>query len=165
MDSKSTKGKFSENKNTKFQNSGPAQAFGGKPALNNNNLFNQPAQNKKIVFDNSYIGSNSVREESHGKQSTGIVQNPQNKKVIFDEEYIVNSSNNLGTGANLQANSSESKESWYHLLIKPDMPWYQQDKTLNTMPEASSEEIKKCEEEGKRYLEEDTVNYQKGTFF
>ena len=162
---KFTKGKFAENKTTKFQNKNnvPAEAFGNKPALNSNNLFNQPAQNKKIIFDKSYIGNNSKREENNGNLPTGIIQNPQNKKVIFDEEYIVNSSNNSGTGANLQTNSSESKESWYHLLIKPDIPWYQQDKTLNAVQDVSTEEVKKCEEEGKRYLEEDTTNYQKGT--
>ena len=57
-----------------------------------------------------------------------------------------------------------SDDSWYHLLIKPDIPWYQQDKPLKTNGEVSPEAVRKCEEEGKKYLEEDAINYQKGTF-
>jgi hypothetical protein len=49
------------------------------------------------------------------------------------------------------------------LLIKPDIPWYQQEKPLKSNREASLEEVSKCEEEGKKYLEEDTINFQKGT--
>jgi len=84
-----------------------------------------------------------------------IAPGGQNKKIVFDESYIVNSADSAG--------GAPDKEAWYNLLIRPDQAWYQQGKKLKADgAPASPEEIKKCEDEARRYLEEDTVNFQKG---
>lgn len=92
----------------------------------------------------------------------GSVQKAANKKIVFDEEYLLNSSNTSKPGKD----SSNSKDVWYNLLIKPDVAWHQQDKaTKASLENPPAELVKQCEEEGKRYLEEDTLNYEKGITF
>ena len=147
----SAKGKYSEFKQNKFQNKN--SAFQEAPT------FIQPTQNKKIIFDNTYIAKNPVKDIVKIAPPAPIIHKNENKKIIFDEDYISKPSTD-----NSQESYSASDDSWYHLLIKPDIPWYQQDKPLKTNGEVSPEAVRQCEEEGKKYLEEDAINYQKGTF-
>lgn len=91
----------------------------------------------------------------------GSSQKPQNKKIVFDEDYLVKSSNASKVGNNPSGN----QEAWYNLLIKPDVAWYLQDKAFKSQDTPSPEFVRKCEEEGKMYFEEDTLNYEKGNKF
>ena len=118
--------------------------------------LSKPAQNKKIVFEEALANEPSTRKKQ-GDQLTGLSIStgpPQNKKIVFDESYIV--------GDQPLPNTSKD-EAWYNLLISPDKPWYQQGKKLKSDgSEPSTEDVSKCEAEGKRYLDEDTANFMKG---
>lgn len=119
--------------------------------------FIAPAgQNKKIVFDKEVPTEAEAKAARKEMEKQGaIAPGGQNKKIVFDESYIVNSSDSAG--------GAPDKEAWYNLLIRPDLAWYQQGKKLKADgAPASPEEIKKCEDEARRYLEEDTANFQKG---
>ena len=151
-----------QNKKTIFDSSA-ANASGSKPIVNKNQ-GNQgdllpPGQNKKIVFDSESISTTSEpkpKDKNLGNQG-GLLPAGQNKKIVFDESYIVNSEDPA---------AEDKEDAWYQLLIRPDQPWYQQGKKLKADSSTPSpEEVKKCEEEGRRYLEEDTVNYQRGLLF
>ncbi|XP_059352378.1 CCAAT/enhancer-binding protein zeta-like isoform X2 [Daphnia carinata] len=148
---KPVKTKYQEFKQNKFENRKAAV----EEASNSTSTLKQPVQNKKIIFDNSQLGKTSSKNEVPIIPPVGVSHN-HNKKIVFDEDYISKSS-----GGKLEEKTPESDNAWYHLLIKPDVPWYQQDKPLKAVREVSPEEVNKCEEEGKRYLEEDAVNYQK----
>ncbi|KAI9556412.1 hypothetical protein GHT06_018986 [Daphnia sinensis] len=148
---KPTKAKYQEFKQNKFENR--KSAVGDAP--NSASTFKQPAQNKKIIFDDSHLSKASTNNEVLIIPPVGVSHN-QNKKIVFDEDYISKPS-----GGKWEEPIPESDNAWYHLLIKPDVPWYQQDKPLKAVREVSPDEVNKCEQEGKRYLEEDALNYQK----
>ncbi|KZS20710.1 CCAAT/enhancer-binding protein zeta [Daphnia magna] len=148
---KPVKAKYQEFKQNKFENRKSAVG----EVSDSTSTFKQPAQNKKIIFDNLQLGKTSSNNEVLIIPPIGVSHN-QNKKIVFDEDYISKSS-----GGKLEEKIPESDDAWYHLLIKPDVPWYQQDKPLKAVREVATEEVNKCEEEGKRYLEEDASNYQK----
>ena len=114
----------------------------------------KPPQNKKVVFDKELLNESKKQGDQPLSISTGA---PQNKKIVFDESYIVGD----------QAIPDKTKdEDWYNLLIRPDSAWYQQGKKLKSDgSEPSPDDVRKCEAEGKRYLEEDTANFMKGIFF
>lgn len=149
---KPVKAKYQEFKQNKFENRKSAVG----EVSDSTSTFKQPAQNKKIIFDNLQLGKTSSNNEVLIIPPIGVSHN-QNKKIVFDEDYISKSS-----GGKLEEKIPESDDAWYHLLIKPDVPWYQQDKPLKAVREVATEEVNKCEGEGKRYLEEDASNYQKG---
>ena len=139
-------------------------SFGEKP--NSNSAFKAPQgtkqeKNKKIVFD----------DDGAAKVVQPVIQNKQNKKIIFDESYIMNTEDRLSTQSavkpdSLNASGSKSNDDsipWYNLLVKPDVPWYQQTKNLNQDgPQVSAELAKKYEEEGKQYLDDDCTNFRRG---
>lgn len=156
------KWKNTEGNNSKFQNKNKTAL---KPPITTIKPADQPTQSKKIIFDESYIGNNSTKKNNAKVQPPiDLFQAPQNKKVIFDEDYILKSSNSSG----LENNPMETdNQEWYNLLIKPDVVWYQQGRKDLPDPkeQPSAEEVRKCEEEGKKYLEEDTVNFQRGTHY
>ena len=157
-DVKNNVNQFQKNKKQTFNNNDKANK---NVQQNSTNIATHQPQNKKIVFDEEYINTKS-NQDAEGKSTVNSEHQPQNKKIVFDEEYIVNSSNTSGHGVNSGKNET-SKGSWFNLLIKPDMPWYQQDKALeSSAAEFSAEEIRRCEIQGKNNLEEDVVNYQKG---
>lgn len=136
--------------------------FNGDPSKPTKQLATQHVDNnqkKHHPFEKRPTEKNSIKPETPLIiPPIGSSQKPQNKKIVFDEEYLVKSSN-LSKVAN---NPSSNQEAWYNLLIKPDVAWYLQDKAFKSHDTPSAEVIRKCEEEGKMYLEEDTLNYEKG---
>lgn len=149
--------------------------------------FNQKPQNKKIMFgsednqqrtknipDKSKVNGSvkttknkdetkTVNTAANGNSATGA---QQNKKIVFDPDYLEKSRQKNTPKNESKKQQDSTEDSWYKLLIRPDMPWYHQGKKLKSDDtSASPEDVRKCEIEGQRYLEDDSANFMKGKFF
>ena len=104
--------------------------------------INQPKQNKKIIFDESYIVNSEEPVAGNGSQKSKF----QPKKDFTSKD------------------PSNKSLPWYNLLIKPDAPWHQQGKQLKADVEVSSDQLTKLQEEANKILEEDSFNFKKGNW-
>lgn len=139
-----------------------AEGATSKKAINNGEIAKVNRNTSKSTNQDQ---SKGVNETNNAKTTIATPQQQQNKKIVFDAEYLEESrkKNAAINEATKGQESSSSGEPWYKLLIRPDAPWYHQGKKLKPVDKTPSpEEIRKCEIEGQKYLEEDTANYIKG---